>query len=237
MGQGQEALNAVALNNSRTALNIFKSKIPEPMKTILACRNPTTLEDAMNILFEAGYAHLRVDTQQMFFNKDGNKKPNTKKYQGHLKHLSQPFQNQSRNSSYNNQGRNPSYENQDRNPSYQNQDRNPSYQNQGRNSSYNNQGRNPSYQNQDRNPSYQNQRGNNSYPNQRWNFPQNSQGRCPQPFQNSYQQINRQNQFPQNTPFGSHRPNLRDQPEPMDIGKIEITENFPESASDQNFHL
>ncbi|KNC25514.1 hypothetical protein FF38_01480 [Lucilia cuprina] len=40
----------------RTALNVFRAKIPEPMRTILACRNPQTLEEAMNILFTSGYA-------------------------------------------------------------------------------------------------------------------------------------------------------------------------------------
>lgn len=63
---GQEAASTVAQNNCRTALNVFKSKIPEPMKTILACRNPDTLEGAMNILFETGYAHLKEDNQQYF---------------------------------------------------------------------------------------------------------------------------------------------------------------------------
>lgn len=47
----------IAKNNMKSALNIFKAKIPEPMKTILTCRNPDTLEEAMEILFQAGYAY------------------------------------------------------------------------------------------------------------------------------------------------------------------------------------
>ena len=47
----------IARNNMRTALNIFKEKIPEPIKTILGCRNPNTLEEAMNILFASGYTN------------------------------------------------------------------------------------------------------------------------------------------------------------------------------------
>ncbi|KAI8121828.1 hypothetical protein CVS40_7194 [Lucilia cuprina] len=43
LGEG-EAANQVSMNNQRSALHIFKNKIPEPMKTILACRNPTSLE-------------------------------------------------------------------------------------------------------------------------------------------------------------------------------------------------
>lgn len=49
-----------ALNNMHTALNIFKSKIPEPMKSILFCRNPDDLEQAMDILFQAGYAYAGI---------------------------------------------------------------------------------------------------------------------------------------------------------------------------------
>lgn len=47
----------IAHNNMRTALNIFKEKLPEPLRTILACRDPETLEDAMNIIFTTGYAN------------------------------------------------------------------------------------------------------------------------------------------------------------------------------------
>lgn len=52
-----DAANECARNNMRTALNIFKEKIPEPMRTILICRHPETLETAMEILFQAGYAY------------------------------------------------------------------------------------------------------------------------------------------------------------------------------------
>lgn len=41
MGEG-EGLNQVALNNQRSALHIFKNKMPEPMRIVLACRNPNT---------------------------------------------------------------------------------------------------------------------------------------------------------------------------------------------------
>lgn len=50
----------IACNNMRTALNIFRQKIPEPMRTILACRNPQTLEEAMNIIFASGYGYYRI---------------------------------------------------------------------------------------------------------------------------------------------------------------------------------
>ncbi|CAD7000791.1 unnamed protein product [Ceratitis capitata] len=41
-----------------TALNIFKEKVPEPMRAILICRNPDSLETAMEILFQSGYAYV-----------------------------------------------------------------------------------------------------------------------------------------------------------------------------------
>lgn len=54
---GNAGAAQIATNNMQSALNIFKEKIPEPMKTILACRNPDSLEDAMEILFKSGYAY------------------------------------------------------------------------------------------------------------------------------------------------------------------------------------
>ena len=58
--------------NKLSALNIFKNKVPEPLRSILYCRNPTDLEKAMEILYEAGYAHTTINNQnshQKNFNK------------------------------------------------------------------------------------------------------------------------------------------------------------------------
>lgn len=60
LGEG-EAANQVAINNQKSALHIFKNKMPEPMKTVLACRNPSSLEEAMDILFENGYDRMGKD--------------------------------------------------------------------------------------------------------------------------------------------------------------------------------
>ncbi|XP_055385907.1 uncharacterized protein LOC129614948 [Condylostylus longicornis] len=43
--------------NIETALKIFKDKLPEPMRFILYCRNPATIEEAMHILHECNYAY------------------------------------------------------------------------------------------------------------------------------------------------------------------------------------
>lgn len=68
MGEG-EGLNQVALNNQKSALHIFKNKMPEPMRTVLACRNPNTLESAMDILFESGYDKVGKDGFQTKYHK------------------------------------------------------------------------------------------------------------------------------------------------------------------------
>ena len=44
--------------NNQTALNIFKDKLPEPMRSILFSRNPETLEKALDILVEGNYAYF-----------------------------------------------------------------------------------------------------------------------------------------------------------------------------------
>lgn len=50
---------------------------------MLACRNPNSLEQAMNILFEAGYAHIGIDNIQSFnrnkLDSRRQHKPNTQK--------------------------------------------------------------------------------------------------------------------------------------------------------------
>lgn len=45
----------IVRSNVKTALDIFKPNISEPMTTILACKNPEFTDDAMNILFTSGY--------------------------------------------------------------------------------------------------------------------------------------------------------------------------------------
>lgn len=71
--------NECAKNNMKTALNIFREKLPEPLKTIITCRNPDTLEIAMDILFLSGYAYYTTsngvfNTTPKQFNKHGNNK-------------------------------------------------------------------------------------------------------------------------------------------------------------------
>lgn len=108
LGEG-EATRQSAINNKHTALNIFKSKIPEPMKSILFCRNPEDLEQAMDILFQAGYAYTGSNENRAQPNAQSSKRRN---YQqpppNHGRNHQQPFPNQGRNylQPFPNQGRN-----------------------------------------------------------------------------------------------------------------------------------
>ncbi|KNC28938.1 hypothetical protein FF38_03577, partial [Lucilia cuprina] len=60
----------------KTALKIFREKIPEPMKTILACRDPDSIENAMDILFISGYANYWRENASDHFAKTNS--PTTK---------------------------------------------------------------------------------------------------------------------------------------------------------------
>lgn len=81
LGSGS-ATNECARNNMKTALNLFKEKLPEPMKTILTCRNPDSLETAMEILFQSGYAYTTISNGIFASNaKQPNRSDNSNKRQ------------------------------------------------------------------------------------------------------------------------------------------------------------
>ncbi|CAD7002004.1 unnamed protein product [Ceratitis capitata] len=107
IGSGPAA-NECAKNNMKTALNIFKEKEPEPMRTILICRNPDSLETAMEILFQSGYAYVtspnttfsnhRTPNQEyknLRIQKHNNRQNNWNPFrQQNSGHNGQPFQRQ-----------------------------------------------------------------------------------------------------------------------------------------------
>ncbi|CAD7078647.1 unnamed protein product [Hermetia illucens] len=121
LGLGDDISEVVA-NNKRSALNIFKSKIPEPMKIVLTCRNPSTLEDAMDIFFSSGYAYIDVSRQIQ------NRRSRPKNDIDDARQNNQQKQYQNRNDSQNNHNENPSFK-QDRNNSYQPNKQNRQYHN------------------------------------------------------------------------------------------------------------
>ncbi|XP_055384560.1 putative uncharacterized protein DDB_G0278921 [Condylostylus longicornis] len=58
--------HALIQANTQTGLRVFKDKIPEPMKSILFSRNPTSLENAINILHEGNYTKYNPFKKQKF---------------------------------------------------------------------------------------------------------------------------------------------------------------------------
>ena len=50
--------NEKIVANKRAALDVFKNKLPEPLKSLLICRDPTSLETAIQILHENTYIKM-----------------------------------------------------------------------------------------------------------------------------------------------------------------------------------
>lgn len=56
--QNEARYNELIIANKRTALDIFKNKLLEPMRSIIICRNPNNVENAMKIIFDSNYAYF-----------------------------------------------------------------------------------------------------------------------------------------------------------------------------------
>lgn len=206
--------NECVRNNMKTALNIFKNKIPEPMKTILVCRNPDTLENAMDILFQSGYAYM---TQTKHFNKNSD---TPRSY-----------------SQFDNTNRKP---NSDRNlqPNYPRNN-----QNQPRSNNFNNYNTSNNNNAQPRRIFYNNRNNNNNHYGQPpFNTPFNRMNRTQPNGQPQYQNFNNNN-FRQNIPNNdsnnisrSSNNNVTDRPEPMDVNTHENL-NFRIPASEETYHI
>lgn len=77
----ENATGTETINNCNTALRIFQSKLPEPMRGLLYCRQPNSLEAAMQILYETGYAFTRVNVGRISsYNQNTNNKNNRNNY-------------------------------------------------------------------------------------------------------------------------------------------------------------
>lgn len=134
VGSGPGA-NECARNNMRTALNVFKEKMPEPMRTILTCRNPDSLEEAMEILFQSGYAY-HSNNGAFGTNKGQQNSSNGKNQQGKGKSNQNDHNaNKSRHNNVNQHYRN----NQQNNWSQHNNNQQPRYENAGYRSNHYNQ--------------------------------------------------------------------------------------------------
>lgn len=192
LGSGPAA-NECAKNNMRTALNVFKEKIPEPMKTILTCRNPETLEAAMEILFQSGYAYTPVSNGIFATNgKQTNKTYNP---------------NQSNNST----GQDNTDKKRQLQPQYENKQQKYNYQNNNPKSGSNQRNQ---YNNNPGNQ-YNNNQRNHFQPkgNQQYNFNRNQTSQPNGQYQQQYQQTSYR---PNDYQGSSQAPH-----EPMDINLVE----------------
>lgn len=241
--------------NKESALNIFKNKLPEPMRSILYCRKPHSLEESIKILHESGYAFYSAPQTRTYSNNppqnNNQNLPNNRNRHNRDQNIHRSGRNQPPNqSSQHYQGNSPHSSNQPFNPrNNQNTSTNP--KNDQRMNRHNNfQQRNQynpnHYQNPNRYPS--NSHPNNAYPN--YNY-QN-----PRTYNNSNSYTN--NQYPPSPQPTTNTTNVWNSnsnnnsnklppPEPMEINaNIENTnfanteegpQNFRSTASEVNYHI
>jgi len=82
-------------SNQRIALHAFKQGLPEPVKSIVLCRNVTTIQKAMEVIQESGYLNFSQSRSQQY-------NPNFNRYPQYLNQRPQNFYNH-RNRQYLNQ--------------------------------------------------------------------------------------------------------------------------------------
>lgn len=121
--------NAEIESNRRIVLQAFKSGLPEPVRSVIISRNPTSLTDAYEILRSNGYLN--------YTNSPKNRNPDKQNFK--------QFNNRNNNNTNNNnRNNNTNNNNQNNNTNNNNNDRNNgnasnSYNNQRQNSNHNNQ--------------------------------------------------------------------------------------------------
>lgn len=203
--------------NINSALNVFKNKVPEPLKSILSCRNPTSLENAMKILHESGYAFFNNSKHNNMPNHRNNNNNNNNNYsnKNNRVQLHKNSQNSNRNNNNANSYRNSSN---DSNPNnrypYNKINHNSSLLNSNKNSNFYRNNNNNNFLNSTNHNYHPN--SNNSYNNFRTN--------------NNWQQNQRHNlEYNQNL---HNNKNNQSQIEPMDINNQQVIEvgNFRETG-------
>lgn len=199
----------------RIGLNAFRNHLPEPTKTMIFARNPSSLQDAFKIILEARHQNYtqfghnqRVDNQT-----------------GIRTNFSDNHHN---NRNFNN--RNTNYRNGDSNPNINN--RNTNYRNGNGNQNFNN--RNNNYRNDDSNQNY-NYRNNNYRNGDNNQNPNNGNRNNSNNYQNNNSQRTRQsyqsnNRSQNNSQSRQTRQSNLNQEEPMEIGNSGA--NFQASRSD-----
>lgn len=202
-------------NNKKSALNIFKNKIPEPMRSILHCRNPLDLEKAMDILHEAGYAYYSS------FGQHNKNIPNINKQNKY-----------NNNNNYNNSNRfsNPNLPNLFQNNTSNNPNRSNNNNYRPQSNQFNNNNRfRPNF-----NPNY-NQNRNSNYRNNNYNFPNNNNYN--NHHNNNYN--NNKNDYSKNPFLGnSNKQEHQNRDEPMQVDfakKTKIKSEPPKKIQSENF--
>lgn len=99
--QNEARYNELIIANKRTALDIFKNKLLEPMRSIIICRNPNNIENAMKIIFDSNYA---------YFNPVPNTNTNQNQNQNTERKFQKPYNNRQTNN-YRNYNNNPNTNN------------------------------------------------------------------------------------------------------------------------------
>lgn len=235
---GNAGAGQIAVNNMQSALNIFKEKIPEPMRTILACRNPSSLEDAMEILFKSGYAYYGSKTVKTGNN--SNSITNKMKAENNIRGQTDGHNNFSNKQVYQNthtRTNNQQPPNQHYNPQYQN-NHNPNLR-QHHQQNPNNQ----NYQKNSNNPNIQPRQPNfyqNGQPNQRNNFLA-----APEPMDVNLVRNSEELYIPQDEPFEQNFNDVISQQGQEDTEEFsledentdDIPQNFPLVASPENYRI
>lgn len=203
--------------NINSALNVFKNKVPEPLKSILSCRNPTSLENAMKILHESGYAFFNNSKHNNMPNHRNNNNNNNNNYsnKNNRIQLHKNSQNSNRNNNNANSYRNSSNDSNSNNRyPYNKINHNSSLLNSNKNSNFYRNNNNNNFLNSTNHNYHPN--SNNSYNNFRTN--------------NNWQQNQRHNlEYNQNL---HNNKNNQSQIEPMDINNQQVIEvgNFRETG-------
>lgn len=212
--------NHLIEGNIQTALKVFTRSISEPMKTILAARNPITLDIALNILTEGGYLGKKLDNESNnnIFRNSRQTNQNQRNFQNHNQNH-QNFNQNPRNTNENRQ--NPNQNHQNLNPSSSNENRNQNHQN------FNQRNFFVRHHNRDQNPrnfyrtNYSQQPNNNSQTQQ-----PNNNFQKPEPMEvDQSTQMRRMNNYMEN-----------DQKQQNESNLMKTIENFPLVASTEISH-
>lgn len=118
--QNEARFNEMIIANKRTALDIFKNKLLEPMKSIIVCRNPNNVETAMKILFDSNYAYFNPNPNTNVNANQKDQNPTQNQHQSTEKKFEKPYNNYNQNTNRQTNTRRDNQDNYRNNNGYQN---------------------------------------------------------------------------------------------------------------------